>query len=191
MNRSHGQPGGDPGDGHPGGAAGPPGAGDQASEPDPLAGQAIALLTASGRTVAVAESLTGGMLAAALVAVPGASAAFRGGVVAYATDLKASLLGVPAGLLERHGAVHPDVAAAMAAGARRRLAADFGVATTGVAGPDPADGQPVGTVYIAVSGKGREAARALRLTGYRQQVRVASVGQALALLVSVLREHES
>jgi nicotinamide-nucleotide amidase len=191
MSHRPAQPGDDAGDGHAAAAAGTRAAADQGSEPGQLAGQAIALLTGSGRTIAVAESLTGGLLAAALVAVPGASAAFRGGVVAYATDLKASLLGVPAGLLERHGAVHPDVAAAMAAGARRRLGADFGVGTTGVAGPDPADGQPVGTVYIAVSGEGREAARALQLTGNRQEIRVASVGQALALLVSVLREHES
>ncbi|HEY2549485.1 MAG TPA: CinA family protein [Streptosporangiaceae bacterium] len=154
-----------------------------------MAGQAITLLTGAGRTVAVAESLTGGMLAAALVSVPGASAAFRGGVVAYATDLKASLLGVPPDLLARHGAVHPDVAAAMAAGARRKLSADFGVGTTGVAGPDPADGQPVGTAFIAVSGEGQEAGRALRLAGCRRAIRVATVRQALVLLITVLREH--
>jgi nicotinamide-nucleotide amidase len=76
----------------------------------------IGLLAGRGQTVAVAESLTGGLLAAALTSIPGASAAFRGAVVAYATELKATVLGVPAGLLDRHGAVHPDVAAAMAAG---------------------------------------------------------------------------
>jgi nicotinamide-nucleotide amidase len=191
VNHSLAGPGGGPGDADLGGAAGKLTEGDQAAGLGLLAGQAIALLTGAGHTVAVAESLTGGMLAATLVSVPGASAAFRGGVVAYATDLKASLLGVPAGLLERHGAVHPDVAAAMAEGARRRLSADFGVGTTGVAGPEPADGQPAGTVFIAVSGLGREAGRALTLTGYRQAIRVASVRQALALLISVLREHES
>ncbi len=119
------------------------------------AGAAIAALTARGQTIAVAESLTGGLVAAALTAVPGASAVVRGGVVAYATDLKAELLGVPADLLERYGAVHPEVAAAMAAGVRDRLRAGYGLATTGVAGPDPAEGKPVGTVYIAVAGLAR------------------------------------
>lgn len=153
-----------------------------------LAGEAIALLTGCGQTVAVAESLTGGMLAAAFTGIPGASAAFRGGVVAYATDLKASLLGVPAGLLDRHGAVHPDVAAAMADGARQRLAASVGVATTGVAGPDRADNQPVGTVYIAVRTQSQTAGRALALSGNRQEIRAATVEHALDLLVGILRE---
>ena len=136
----------------------------------------------------MAESLTGGMLAAALTSVPGASAAFRGGVVAYATDLKASLLGVPEALLARSGAVHPDVALAMAEGARRRLAAAVGVATTGVAGPDPADGQPVGTVHIAVSVPGRAVTRPLALSGSRHEIRAATVEHVLALVVSLLQE---
>ena len=153
-----------------------------------LAADVIALLIARGQAVAVAESLTGGMLAAALTSVPGASAVFRGGVVAYATDLKASLLGVPEALLARHGAVHPEVAVAMAEGARRRLAAAVGVATTGVAGPDPADGQPVGTVHIAVSAPGRAVTRPLALSGSRQEIRVATVEHVLALVVGLLQE---
>jgi nicotinamide-nucleotide amidase len=153
-----------------------------------LSGEVIELLVARGDTLAVAESLTGGMLAAALTAVPGASAAFRGAVVAYATDLKAALLGVPTELLDRHGAVHPSVAAAMAEGARRRLGAAVAAATTGVAGPDPADGQPVGTVHIAVSVGDDTALRALALSGDRHQIRVATVEQSLDLLLSVLRE---
>jgi nicotinamide-nucleotide amidase len=153
-----------------------------------LAADAIGLLIARGQTVAVAESLTGGMLAAALTGIPGASGAFRGGVVAYATDLKASLLGVPESLLDLHGAVHPDVAGAMAEGASCRLAATFGVATTGVAGPDPADDQPVGTVYIAVHTAGQVAGRALSLSGDRQEIRLATVGHALGLLIRALRE---
>jgi nicotinamide-nucleotide amidase len=124
---------------------------DQPAREHDAAAEIIGLLTERGQHIAVAESLTGGLLAAALTGIPGASAAFRGAVVAYATELKATILGVPAGLLERHGAVHPDVAAEMAMGVRRRLGASVGAATTGVAGPDPADGQPVGTVYIAVS----------------------------------------
>ncbi len=153
-----------------------------------LAGEIIGLLVERGDTIAVAESLTGGMLAAALTAIPGASAAFRGGVVAYATDLKAELLAVPASLLERHGAVHPAVAAAMAEGACRRLRATVGAATTGVAGPDPADGQPVGTVHIAVATAAATTARALALSGDRHQIRVATVGEVLGLLAGVLRE---
>ncbi len=155
-----------------------------------LSEEIIGLLIARGRTLAVAESLTGGMLAAALTAIPGSSAAFRGGVVCYATDLKAALLGVPPELLDRHGAVHPAVAAAMAEAACRRLTAAIGAATTGVAGPDPADGQPVGTVFIAVSGGAGAGTqvRSLALSGDRQQIRVATVTQVLDLLLGVLRE---
>lgn len=150
--------------------------------------EVIKRLGARGQTIAVAESLTGGMLAAALSAVPGASAVFRGGVVSYATDLKASLLGVPARLLAAHGAVHPAVASAMAEGARQRMTATVGAATTGVAGPDPQDGQPVGTVYIAVSSAGGGAVRSLALSGDRQQIRQATVDRVLGLLLRVLRE---
>lgn len=92
-------------------------------------------------TVAVAESLTGGRVAAALTAVPGASAVLRGSVTAYATDLKASVLGVDPALLSRSGAVDPEVARQMAVGVRRVCGADVGIATTGVAGPDEQDGK--------------------------------------------------
>jgi nicotinamide-nucleotide amidase len=151
--------------------------------------EVINRLAIRGQTIAVGESLTGGMFAAALTAVPGASAVFRGGVVSYATDLKASLLGVPAALLDAHGAVHPAVASAMAEGARQRMTATVGAATTGVAGPDPQDGQPVGTVYIAVSSAGGgTAVRSLALSGDRRQIRQATVDRLLGLLVSMLRE---
>ena len=102
-----------------------------------LATEIIRLLTLAGDTVAAAESLTGGLVAAALTDVPGASNAFRGGVVAYATELKAELLGVDVGMLKRHGPVYAPVAAAMADGVRRRLGATIGVSTTGIAGPVP------------------------------------------------------
>jgi nicotinamide-nucleotide amidase len=153
-----------------------------------LSHEVIELLKARGDTIAVAESLTGGMLAAALTAIPGASAVFRGGVVAYATGLKAALLGVPAALLDEHGAVHPDVARAMADGVAVRLGATVGAATTGVAGPDPQDGQPVGTVYIGVSAGGDTSVRSLALTGGRQQIREATVEQLLGMLICRLRE---
>jgi len=139
------------------------------------------------QTLATAESLTGGLLGAAITAIPGASNVYRGGVIAYATELKAVLLGVPAGLLARHGPVHPDVAAAMAAGVRDRLGATWGLATTGVAGPDPADGHPPGTVHISACAGGA-VTRSLALAGGRDEVRRETVGEVLGLLWGVLRE---
>ena len=156
-----------------------------------LAQEAIGLLTATGQTVAVAESLTGGLVAAALTSVPGASVVVRGGVIAYATEVKTALLGVPADLLARYGAVHPDVAAAMASGVRQRLGATYGAATTGVAGPGPAEGKPQGTVFVAIDGPGGTAGIALELAGDRWQVREGSVRSVLSLLVSALREDDS
>ena len=163
---------------------GPPGA--RAWQPGALARLVVTTLTERGQTVAVAESLTGGLLAAALVEVPGASVVFRGAIVAYATDLKRSLLGVPASLLDRNGAVHPDVARAMAEGVRSRLAATFGLATTGVAGPDPADGQPVGTVHVAASGPPGPAVCSLSLAGDRRSIRDQTVLRSLGLLRDML-----
>ncbi|MDO8107382.1 CinA family protein [Isoptericola sp. b441] len=113
-------------------------------------------LREGGRTIAVAESLTGGAVLDALIAVPGASAAVRGGVVAYAADVKQRVLGVPAELLARHGTVHPDVAREMASRVRVLMSADLGLATTGVAGPDPVDGHQPGEAYVAVVGPGGE-----------------------------------
>ena len=155
--------------------------------PGELAARIVRALGERGQTLATAESLTGGLLGAAITAVPGASAVYRGGVIAYATELKAVLLGVPGDLLAQHGPIHPGVAAAMATGARDRLGATWGLATTGVAGPDPADGFPPGTVHIAAS-SGSPAARSLALAGDRDQIRRDTVGQALTLLFDLLRE---
>ncbi len=161
---------------------------------DVTAAALIATLTGRGQTVAVAESLTGGLVAAALTGVPGASAVFRGAVVAYATELKAALLGVDPGLLAEHGAVCPEVAGAMAVGVRARLGATFGLATTGVAGPDPAEGKPVGTVYIAAStgesGRpgGETQVRRLALRGNRNDIRGQTVAHVLALLLVIAGE---
>jgi nicotinamide-nucleotide amidase len=146
----------------------------------------VARLSAAGETVAVAESLTGGLVAAALTDVPGASVVVRGGVVAYATDLKAQVLGVDTVLLARRGAVDADVAGQMASGVRSLMDATYGLATTGVAGPDEADGKPVGTVYVAVVGPGSARVRALSLSGDRGRVRALSVLAALALLAEEL-----
>ncbi|MEV0150085.1 MULTISPECIES: nicotinamide-nucleotide amidohydrolase family protein [unclassified Nonomuraea] len=155
------------------------------------AAEAITLLVERGATLAVAESLTGGLIGATLTAVPGASKAFRGGVVSYATDLKQALLGVPGDLLRREGAVHPDVAAAMAAGVARLCEATYGLAVTGVAGPEPQDGRPVGTVHVAVSGPGGEIwLRELRLQGSRERIRVKTVDEAVDLLTGVLKPNK-
>jgi PncC family amidohydrolase len=153
-----------------------------------LAVQILDRLRAGGQTVAVAESLTGGLVAAALTDVPGASVAFRGGVVAYATELKAALLGVDSLMLARHGAVYPPVAAAMAEGVRTRLGATYGVATTGVAGPETSDGQPVGTAHIAVSVADDTVVRTIALAGDRQEIRRLTVEHALGLLLGRLGE---
>jgi nicotinamide-nucleotide amidase len=151
---------------------------------------AIGLLIDRGLTVGTAESLTGGLVAAALTSVPGASAVFRGGIVAYSTDLKAALLAVPGDLLDRVGTVDRDVAVAMANGARQRLAATVGLATTGVAGPDPVDDHPVGTVHIAASLGSRVSHRQLQLAGGRAEIRRDTVRAALNLLVSFLVEED-
>ncbi|MGW7646087.1 CinA family protein [Streptomyces bobili] len=160
---------------------------------DPAA-DVVRLLTVRGETLAVAESLTGGLVAAEITSVPGASKAFRGSVTAYATSLKQELLGVDADLLAARGAVDAQVAAQMAAGVRRALDADWGIATTGVAGPDAQDGQPVGTVFVAVEGpSGPDAGsasggkvEALRLNGSRAEIRRESVRSVLAVLLREL-----
>jgi nicotinamide-nucleotide amidase len=177
-------------------AAEPPPGFDEAAEPPPgfdeaaeLAALVVARLTADGRTLAVAESLTGGQLAARLVDVPGASAVLRGGVVAYATDLKARLLGVDPDLLADRGPVDAEVAAQMAAGVRARLGADWGLSTTGVAGPDPQAGKLPGTVFVGVAGPDAAQVRALRLAGTRAEVRSRTVAQALHLLLFAVGEH--
>ncbi len=147
----------------------------------------IASLTSSHTTIAVAESLTGGLLTSALVDVPGASAVLRGGVIAYDTAIKHSVLGVDAEVLAAHGAVHPDVAMQMAVGVRSVLAVDgvpaeIGIATTGVAGPDAQDGQPPGTAFVGLAIRADVRCFALRLTGDRAAVRAEVVRRSLMIL---------
>ena len=151
---------------------------------DGEAAELLAALSARGWSIAVAESLTGGLVVASLVSVPGASAWVRGGVVAYATELKQSLLGVDAALLAAHGPVHPEVVRQMATGVRRAAAingheAHVGLATTGIAGPDSPDGQPVGTVHVGIAWPGDDLVVSLQLHGDRAQIRSASVRHAI------------
>ncbi|WP_405438058.1 CinA family protein [Streptomyces avidinii] len=163
--------------------------GSGAADATGAAAEALRLLTESDQTLAVAESLTGGMVAADLTAVPGASRSFRGSVTAYATEIKHLVLGVDAGLLEAEGAVNAQVAAEMAAGVRRVMGASWGIATTGVAGPEPQDGQPVGTVFVALDGPGGRKTVRLRLKGSRAEIRRESARTVLGLLADQLREN--
>lgn len=146
-----------------------------------------------GWALGVAESLTGGALCAELVSVPGASDVLFGGVVAYATPVKASLLGVDADLLAEHGPVHPEVALQMADGVRAAVgvagrSADVGVSTTGIAGPDSPDGQPVGTVHVGVVTPAGARTCAFRFTGDRGSIRAQTVAAALESLLASLAE---
>jgi nicotinamide-nucleotide amidase len=154
----------------------------------------IRALTERRLTIATAESLTGGLLSAALVDVPGASLVFNGGIVAYATPLKATLLGVDADLLAARGAVDPEVARQMADGVRRALAvagrpADIGEATTGVAGPDGQDGKPPGTAFVAVAMGEVVEVVPLALSGARDEVRAATVRAALHAVIARLAKN--
>lgn len=144
------------------------------------------LLREASCTLATAESLTGGRLAAALTAVPGASASYRGGVVAYASEVKVQVLGVPEDVVARFGVVSAECAAAMARGVRLLTGATYGVATTGVAGPSEQEGKPVGTVFVTVDGPGGGPTLALELTGDREQVVSRTCDEALSALVSLI-----
>jgi len=164
------------------------------------AARVLNLAREAGVTVTTAESLTGGLLCATLVAIPGASDVVRGGIVAYDADLKTSLLGVPRDLIRAHTVVSPEVAVAMAHGARRAGGSHWGVATTGVAGPGAHAGRPAGTFVVAVAGPARAQAWVERdgMAGTeagggigggdvppddaRDRVRWAAVEEALALL---------
>lgn len=150
----------------------------------------MAALIGRGWTVATAESLTGGLVCAALTSVPGSSETVRGGVVSYASDVKADLLGVDPDRLAEVGAVDATVAGEMAEGVCRLVGADVGLATTGVAGPGPSEGMPAGTVFVAAAGPWRSGptTRALTLDGTRDEVRAASVDAVLELLLDLLSE---
>lgn len=148
----------------------------------------VAVLRARRESVATCESLTGGLVAAELTSVPGASAVVRGGLVTYATELKVSLAGVDPDVVRRFGVVSDQVAQAMAAGARRVCGASWGIAVTGVAGPDEVDGLAPGTVWTAVAGPYESRARSSRYHGDREQVRRATVAGVLDLLDEMLAQ---
>lgn len=150
--------------------------------PDPRALRVVDDLRALGLSVGTAESLTGGLVCAALTSVPGASAVVRGGVVAYTSEVKADVLGVDRGLLAAEGAVNGRVAHELSDGIRRVLACDVGLSTTGVAGPEPSDGRPVGTVFVAAGGPWGILVEEHVLTGDRAAIRTGTVAAVLDLL---------
>lgn len=150
----------------------------------------LELLERRAASLATAESLTGGLLAARVTAVPGASRVYVGGLVAYATAVKRSLLGVPEPVVATYGVVSAQCARAMAAGARERFAATWAVATTGVAGPDLQEGKPAGTVYVGIAGPGQVTAVALELAGDRATIRERTCDEALSALGDMLRREE-
>lgn len=148
--------------------------------------EAISLASQRGITVATAESLTGGQVCEALVEVPGASSVVRGGVIAYAIEVKHDVLGVAQALLDTEGPVSQPVAEAMARGARHVLGADVAVATTGAAGPEPHGGEPPGTVVIAVVGPTSERVTTFHLEGDRDDIRRETTRLALVELRRLL-----
>ena len=144
-----------------------------------------------GRTLATAESCTGGLIGGALTAVPGSSAVFKGGIISYNNEIKESLLGVSREVLARFGAVSAPVAEAMAIGARNQLRADVAVSVTGLAGPDGDEfGNPVGTVFIGYSSENATFSKKYLFTGDRTAIRTKIVDAALQLILNQIRgEH--
>ena len=148
----------------------------------PTANDVIRLL--AGKTLATAESLTGGMIGSLLTAVPGASAVYKGGIICYTNEIKANVLGVPAELLETWGAVSAPVAEKMALGVRKLMHTDLSVAVTGLAGPGGDEfGHPVGTVFIAVAHADGAVVRGFRFDGDRAEVRAQTCRRALEMVL--------
>ncbi len=148
-----------------------------------VASECLSALESRGQTLATAESLTAGLISATLAAVPGASTVLRGGIAAYVTDVKVSVLGVDAAVVRSFGVISAECAVAMAEAARSRFQATWAVSATGVAGPDQQEDRAVGTVYVAVAGPRGVQATELALSGSRQVIRQGSVEAALGLLL--------
>lgn len=152
----------------------------------------LRLLKSCDLTLATAESCTGGLIAQRITAVPGASAVYRGGIVSYWTELKASILGVSRNLLDRDGAVAESTARAMAEGAQRITGAETAVSVTGVAGPDSDErGNPVGRVFVGLAAPGRTFCRHLELGALtREEIRDAAARHAFAMLARYLNRED-
>ena len=153
-----------------------------------LCAKLLSAMKAQGLTLSGAESLTGGLVAASLVSVPGASAVFKGSLVTYCDTCKAAWLSVPEEVLEADGAISAACAKSMAEGARAAAKADIAYATTGNAGPDAQEGKPVGLVYVAAANKEKTMVRELRLAGGREEIRLAAARSALMLCEACIKE---
>lgn len=137
-----------------------------------------------GKTLATAESCTGGGIGAALTAISGSSAVYKGGIISYTNEIKEELLGVPAEMLEKYGAVSEPVARAMAEGARVRLQTDIAISVTGLAGPGGDEyGNPVGTVFIGYASKNQTFANEFHFPGDREEVRQQAILTALRIVL--------
>jgi nicotinamide-nucleotide amidase len=156
------------------------------SDPDPV----VQRLIDAGCTVATAESITGGRLAARLTDGAGASSAFLGAVVTYATEVKISVLGVPEALVDDHGVISAECARSMAEKVRTLMGTTYGVSTTGVAGPDSQEDQPVGTVFVGVAGPDDTAVRRLALDGGRMDIQKQTVAEAMSALTAMVDAKE-
>jgi nicotinamide-nucleotide amidase len=157
--------------------------------PAPRATAAVEVLRSAAATLATAESLTGGRLAVLMTEIPGSSEVYRGGVVAYATDLKTGVLDVPAAVVEQYGVVSAECARAMAQGVRRLAGATYGLSTTGVAGPERQEDKPVGTVFVALAGPdGRDTVLALELVGDRAAIQERTCVEALDCVARIVGE---
>ena len=146
----------------------------------------VKALTKKKRTLATAESITGGGLGAAITDVAGSSAVFVGGIISYSDEAKSSILQIAKKLLKKRTAVSEEVAAAMAESARHQFKSDYAIATTGVAGPGKAYGQKAGTVWVAIASKKEVQTIALQLSGDRSEVRHATIESALAAFARIL-----
>ena len=153
----------------------------------PIAREAVTALKEHGLTVCTCESLTGGLICATLVDVPGASKVVRGGLITYQTDTKPLLAGVDAALIEAKGVVSAEVAAAMAEGARCRLHADIAVSATGMASPGEPDELPAGTVFVGVASEKGMRVIPLKLSGSRAEIRQATVKAAIEAIVAEIK----
>ncbi|PTX58659.1 nicotinamide-nucleotide amidase [Melghirimyces profundicolus] len=152
----------------------------------------VRALVRRGKTMALAESCTGGGLARMVTSVPGSSAAFSGGIVCYTHAVKEHQLGVPSNILKSRGAVSMEAAKALAEGASHRIGADYGIGVTGVAGPDPAEGKPVGLVYVGLAERGRPTrVHRLFLSGSREKIQIRAAKHALFILLERLKKGEA
>ena len=151
-----------------------------------LASEVVDALRARGETVSTAESLTGGSLSSAIVSITGASDVFIGGLTAYQDEIKISHLGVDPEVLNEHTSVSEQVAVEMARGAMKTFGTTWAIATTGVAGPNPLDGHPVGAVWVAIQGPVCQSIE-LSLSGERESVRNAATASAIATFARILR----